>query len=206
MATQAVSDIVVERLPLYMLTLEHMQAEGITVASSQMLATRLGLTAAQIRKDLSRFGEFGKQGSGYNVPFLIRQLRSILNVDRTWDVALVGVGHIGRAILAYPGFVSRGFRISMAFDNNPALVGSSVDGVEIYDTSRMKELVGSAGVCIAILAVPASVAQSVANEAVGSGVRAILSYAPVPLKVPDGIVAQTMDPSLHLQHMTYYLS
>lgn len=200
-----VPDIVVSRLPLYLRALNFLAEEGVETISSAELAQRLGISSAQIRKDLSFFGEFGKQGTGYNVEFLRKKIREILNLTRIWDVALVGAGDLGHALVHYGGFLGQGFRISLVFDNNPQKIGQEIAGLVIQPANRMKELIRQHGIQIAIIAVPASAAQKVTDELVAAGVRAILNYAPITLKVPPDVHVQYIDPVTRLQHMTYYL-
>jgi redox-sensing transcriptional repressor len=200
-----IPDIVIGRLPVYLRALLQMKQEGRQVTSSQELGERLGISAAQIRKDLSQFGEFGKQGTGYNIDFLAGQVKEILKMNRVWDVVIVGAGDIGRALAGYNGFKDRGFRISMIFDNKPELVGSKQGDFVIKDSKTMKEDIQSSGIKLAMIAVPAAHAQAVADQLVEAGIRAILSYAPVNLNVPAGVRVQNIDPSIHLQRMTYYL-
>jgi redox-sensing transcriptional repressor len=203
-AKKDVPDIVVGRLPLYLRSLTQMQEEGLEITSSQELGARLGISSAQIRKDLSQFGEFGKQGTGYHIDFLITQLRRILNVDRVWDVALVGVGDLGRAVANYGGFVHRGYRVSLIFDNDPSKIGAKVGEYEILDTSRLEDELKKKRVQIAMLSVPARDAQQVTDRLVKAGVRFILNYAPTSLSVPEHVHVEYIDPVLHLQHMTFY--
>lgn len=198
--------IVVSRLPVYLRTLEHMAAEGKEITSSRELAERLGTTSASIRKDLSYFGEFGKQGTGYEVEFLRQQLRRILKVDREWPIALVGAGDLGHALAHYAGFAPAGFRIAAVFDNDPAKIGQTMAALEILDSARLRETVAQRRLKVAIVAVPASEAQEVTNQLVAGGVEAILNYAPITLTVPEGVVVQYVDPVVHLQRMTYYIS
>lgn len=200
-----VPDIVVSRLPLYLRALNFLAEEGVETISSAELAQRLGISSAQIRKDLSFFGEFGKQGTGYNVEFLRKKIKEILNLTRIWDVALVGAGDLGHALVHYGGFLGQGFRISLVFDNNPQKIGQEIAGLVIQPANRMKELIRQHGIQIAIIAVPASAAQKVTDELVAAGVRAILNYAPITLKVPPDVHVQYIDPVTRLQHMTYYL-
>jgi redox-sensing transcriptional repressor len=200
-----IPDIVVGRLPRYLQALEHMLKDGIKTTSSQELGDSIGISAAQIRKDLSQFGEFGKQGTGYSIRFLIDQIQSILHLNQPWKLALVGVGDLGNALARYQGFSTRGFHIVLAFDNDPEKVGRKIGDVEIMDISRMAEEIQKHGVKIAMLTVPASAAQSVAEELVKAGVRAILNYAPISLTLPDHVHVEYIDPIVKLQHMTYYL-
>jgi len=203
--TKPIPDIVVGRLPIYLRALSFLAAEGIQVTSSHDLGKRLGISAAQIRKDLSFFGEFGKQGTGYNVGYLREQLLRILKVDREWPIALIGVGDLGRALAHYGGFVDRGFRIVALFDNDPAKTGQRLGDLEIMGIDRLAEVVRERGIQMAMIAVPAKAAQKVAEACVAAGVKAILNYAPITLKVPEGALVQHTDPVTHLQRMTYYL-
>jgi redox-sensing transcriptional repressor len=201
-----VPDIVVGRLPLYLRALSQMLEEGKTITSSQELGERLGISSAQIRKDLSQFGEFGKQGTGYSVTYLTEQLRLILKVDRLWDVALVGVGDLGRAVANYAGFQHRGFRIAAMYDNDPAKIGKQVGPFVIEDSAVLVEQVRRKGIHVAMLAVPAAAAQEVTDRLVEAGIHAILCYAPTSIAVPDRVKVQYIDPVLHLQRMTYHLT
>jgi redox-sensing transcriptional repressor len=201
-----VPDIVVGRLPLYLRALSQMLEEGKTITSSQELGERLGISSAQIRKDLSQFGEFGKQGTGYSITYLTEQLRLILKVDRLWDVALVGVGDLGRAVANYAGFQHRGFRIAAMYDNDPAKIGKQVGPFVIEDSAELVEQVRRKGIHVAMLAVPAAAAQEVTDRLVEAGIHAILCYAPTSIAVPDRVKVQYIDPVLHLQRMTYHLT
>ena len=165
----------------------------------------IGISAAQIRKDISQFGEFGKQGTGYSIPFLVERLRDILKVDRVWDVAIVGVGDIGHALARYNGFSNRGFRVSIVFDNDSTKVGQKVGEFEIFNTTVMAEKIKQLKIKVAVLTVPASAAQEIADQLVKAGIKAILNYAPISINVPDGVHVQYIDPVTHLQRMTYYL-
>ncbi|OGO13216.1 MAG: redox-sensing transcriptional repressor Rex [Chloroflexi bacterium RBG_16_47_49] len=205
MEDKFVPNIVVGRLPLYLRTLQLMSQEGRRVTSSQELGERLGISAAQIRKDLSQFGEFGKQGTGYNIDYLSDQLRLILHVNKVWDVAVVGIGDVGHALARYQGFSNRGFRIVLLFDNDPQKIGKNVGGFIIQDFSSIVTKIKTAGVQIAMLSVPIDQAQPVTNLLVDAGVRSILNYAPINISVPSGVRVQYIDPVLHLQRMTYYL-
>ncbi|MBI3158610.1 MAG: redox-sensing transcriptional repressor Rex [Chloroflexi bacterium] len=205
MAHKNIPDIVIGRLPIYLRSLQRMAQEGRQVTSSQELGERLGISAAQIRKDLSQFGEFGKQGTGYNIEFLSNKIRDILNVNRNWDVAIIGAGDIGGALARYNGFNQRGFTIKMIFDNNPSKIGMKIDNFTVLDIANLKEEIAGAGVQVAMMAVPAAYAQDVADRLVAAGIKAILNYAPVNLNVPAGVRVQHIDPAVHLQRMTYYL-
>lgn len=200
-----IPDIVIGRLPIYLRALQQMASENRQVTSSQELGERLGISAAQIRKDLSQFGEFGKQGTGYNISSLADELGEILKVNKVWEVAIVGAGDIGRALAGYNGFNQRGFRIKMIFDIKAELIGTSVGAFVIKDAKTMKDEIRAADVKMAMIAVPAAAAQEVANQLIEAGVKAILNYAPVYINVPNGVHVQNIDPSIHLQRMTFYL-
>lgn len=198
-------DIVVSRLPIYLRALTRMGSEGQEITSSHELGQRLGISSAQIRKDLSHFGEFGKQGTGYKIKDLVDQLRRILKVEREWDVALVGAGAIGHALAHYNGFADRGFRICMIFDNDAAKVGTFINNFEVYAISSLSEKIAADRIALAMVAVPAEAAQAVTDELVKAGVRGILNYAPINLSVPEGIHVQNVDPVVHLQRITFYI-
>ena len=197
--------IIVGRLPIYLQALEHLQAQGVQSTSSQELGEIIGISAAQIRKDLSQFGEFGKQGKGYAIDYLVTQLRGILHVDRLWDIAVIGAGNLGRAIAHYQSFLQHGFRIAMIFDNDPERIGTTIQDLVVQDTQDLIPLLREADIRIAMLTVPASEAQTVTNELVKAGIKAILNYAPITLNVPNDVHVQHVDPVIYLQKMTYYL-
>ena len=202
---KSVPDIVVGRLPIYLRALNHLLDEGQQITASKQLARRLGISSAQIRKDLSHFGEFGKQGMGYDVAHLRDQLSEILKVDRDWDIALVGAGDLGHAIVHHGGFEGRGFTIACVFDNNPQKIGRHLGQLEISDVAELSDKIQALGIRIAIVAVPASVAQSVVDDLAKAGIKAILNYAPITVTAPSDVRIQYIDPVTHLQHMTYYL-
>jgi redox-sensing transcriptional repressor len=205
MNAEKIPDIIIGRLPIYLRALQRMADKGMRTTSSQELGDHVGISAAQIRKDISQFGEFGKQGTGYSIPYLLDKLREILKVDRIWDVALIGAGDMGHALARYQGFVNRGFNIVLVFDNDQSKIGQKVGDFIIEDTATMIEKIKSCGVKVAMLTVPASAAQEVADKLVQAGVKGILNYAPISLNVPTGVKVQHIDPATHLQRMTYYL-
>jgi redox-sensing transcriptional repressor len=199
MNAEKIPDIIVGRLPIYLRALQRMSEKGMKTTSSQELGEHVGISAAQIRKDISQFGEFGKQGTGYSIQFLLEKLRQILKVDCIWDMIIVGAGDMGHALANYQGFSNRGFHIVMVFDNDKNKIGQKVGEFSIEDTTDLVEKIK------AILTVPASAAQDMADKLVQAGVKAILNYAPISLNVPGSVKVQYIDPSTHLQRMTYYL-
>jgi redox-sensing transcriptional repressor len=164
------------------------------------------MTPAQIRKDLSYFGRFGKQGRGYDVALLESQLRTILGLDRTWNAAVIGMGRLGRAVVSYPGFAPEGFIIRAAFDASDKIVGQSISGFKVQPISELPHTVTELDIKIGIVAVPIDHAQEVIDALVEAGIRSILNYAPLSPKVPEGVTLRGIDPVLSLQSMTYYLS
>jgi redox-sensing transcriptional repressor len=205
MDSKIIPDIVIGRLPIYLRALQRMLEEGRRVTSSQELGERLGISAAQIRKDLSQFGEFGKQGTGYSIDYLSEQINLILKIDRVWDMAVVGAGDIGSAVARYQGFSNRGFRVAMIFDNDPTKIGTKIDNFTILDSQILVDSIRQAKIQVAMIATPGSEAQLVADDLVSAGVKAILNYAPINITVPDDVRVQHVDPAIHLQRMTYYL-
>lgn len=205
MEEKTIPDIIVGRLPLYLRALQGMARDGRQITSSQELGEHLGISAAQIRKDLSQFGEFGKQGTGYHIAYLSDEIQKILKVNRVWDMAVVGVGDLGEAIARYQGFKNRGFQVAMLFDNDPDKIGTEKDGFIVQDAADIVPKIRNANIKIAMITVPAVQAQEVADKLVEAGVRAILNYAPISLNVPPEVRLQHIDPAVHLQRMTYYL-
>lgn len=205
MASNQAPDIVVGRLPIYLRALTFMAEEGREITSSQELSEKLGISSAQIRKDLSHFGEFGKQGTGYEIAYLRDQLKRILHVERTWPVALVGYGDLGHALANYGGFEPKGFEIVAVFDNAPNKIGQKVAGKEVMDITELPGVVHEKHIKVAIVAIPSSAAQQIADLLVESGVKAILNYAPINIAVPSDVRVQYIDPAARLQHMTFYL-
>ena len=201
----AIPEVVILRLPLYVRVLTHLKDEGVEVVSSRELGDRLSVTPAQIRKDLSYFGRFGKQGRGYNVSYLVGELRQVLGLDRQWNTAVIGIGRLGRAIINYPGFAPEGFKVVAAFDADPAQVGRQFEDVTIQSIADMQQTIRDRKIAIAIVAVPAPQAQRVISELAACGVKAILNYAPIAPQVPEDVRVRNIDPVLGLQTMTYHL-
>ena len=205
MPPAGIPEIVIDRLPLYVRALALLATNGQEIISSKELGEELGVTPAQIRKDLSYFGRFGKQGSGYNVAQLLDELREVLGLTQRWSMALLGVGRLGRAILSYGGFGSQQLHVAKAFDSDPAVIGTEIGGVVVEDIKNVAASLEALPVEIAIVAVPPNAAQPVIDELVAAGVRAILNYAPIAVRVPPGVRCRNVDPVVYLHAMTYYL-
>ena len=200
-----IPEIVVRRLPLYARALHWMVQDNVQTISSSELGAKLGMSSAQIRKDLSYFGEFGKQGTGYDIGYLQDQLQQILQVSQRWNVALIGAGDLGRAILRYSGFEDGGFAIAAVLDKDKQKIGRQVGKLNVLDIATLPQAIHRHGIRIAIIAVPAGEAQEVADALVNAGVKAILCYAPVSLQLPAHAQVHYIDPVIGLQSMTYYL-
>jgi redox-sensing transcriptional repressor len=201
-----IPDIVIGRLPIYLRELTQMAyTEGLVTTSSQELGRRLDISSAQIRKDLSHFGEFGKQGTGYHISYLIDQLEKILHLTTTWNVAVVGAGYLGHALVNYRGFQRRGFLVKCLFDVDQQKVGRVMGDLIVQHLDEMEQSIHINDVQMAILACPPEVAQEVTDRLVNAGVKSLLSYVPVHLTVPDGIQVSYSDPVIQMQRMTYYL-
>lgn len=199
-------DVVVRRLPLYARTLAYLQQEGVKSVSSQELGARINVTAAQIRKDLSYFGQLGKQGIGYKVDELLHHINRILGLSQDWNVVLVGVGHLGQAIARYSGFSEKGIHIVGLFDTDPRKIGNELVGLSIQHVNLISDVVREHNVRMAIVAVAAEQAQEVVDMLVKAGVEAILNYAPVIVQIPEGVWVRHIDPVSLLHSMTYYLA
>ncbi|MCL4260580.1 MAG: redox-sensing transcriptional repressor Rex [Anaerolineales bacterium] len=205
MTTEKIPDIIIGRLPIYLRALQRLADAGALTTSSRELGELVGISAAQIRKDISQFGEFGKQGTGYSISFLMDKLRDILKVDRVWEIAIVGMGGIGQALAHFNGFADRGFRVGMTFDNDPKKIGRKAADFVVLDAATIEDEISARGIKIALLCVPAASAQEAADRLARAGVKAILNYAPASISVPEDVRVQYIDPVAHLQRMTYYL-
>ncbi|HET7109497.1 MAG TPA: redox-sensing transcriptional repressor Rex [Gemmatimonadales bacterium] len=200
-----VAESTIRRLSLYLRLLEEFAAQGIETVSSEALAGRGGTTSAQVRKDLSFFGSFGKRGLGYAVPELMDRLRDILGLKRRYRVGMVGAGKIGSALLQYHGFRQRGFDIAAIFDVDPAKIGTRWNGLTVQDVATMEEVLGAAPVDMAVLVTPADPAQPLADRLVKLGVTAILNFAPVQIVVPEYVVVKNVNLALELETLSYAL-
>ena len=203
MAISDVPDIVIGRLPIYLRALTLLQEAGQEITSSQELGEKLGIGSAQIRKDLSHFGEFGKQGTGYEISYLREQISKILHVDRDWTVMLVGFGDLGQAILHYGGFSQKGFHIEAIFDNDPEKVGQVVEEKTILAMKDLAKVIAEQNIKMAIIAVPATSAQSIVDQVVGTGINAILNFAPINLEVPDDVYLRNENMSVELEYLSF---
>lgn len=201
-----VSEFTVRRLSLYLRQLRELRAGGTEVVSSRELAAGSGTTPAQVRKDLSNFGSFGKRGRGYRVGELTGTLEEILGLDRAWRVALLGAGKIGRALLGYEDLRRRGFHIVVAFDTDPEKVGDGPFGVPVLPVSRLEEAVRERELEIGILAVPPGAAQEMARRMVEAGLTGILNFAPVKLSLPPEVVVRGVDVALEMEGLSYALA
>ena len=200
-----VPEVVVLRLPLYVRVLNQLIDQGTDVISSHQLGELLQMTPAQIRKDLSYFGRFGKQGRGYNIEFLLEELRRILGIDYGWKACLVGVGRLGRAIINYPGFSPEGFEIVAAFDSDPTQAGTMLGSISVQEMGEVPNTIKERDISIGVVAVPSAEAQGVINVLIEHGIKGILNYAPVAPHVPSHIIMRNIDPVLSLQSMTFYM-
>jgi redox-sensing transcriptional repressor len=201
-----IADSTVRRLSLYLRFLEEFEGQGIETVSSGALAGRGGTTSAQVRKDLSFFGSFGKRGLGYSVPELVQALRQILGLTRHYRVALIGAGKIGSALVQNRGFRRRGFDFVAIFDSDPAKIGEDLGGVRVDDVADLERLLGKSPADIAVLVTPPEVAQSVANRLVRLGIKSILNFAPLQLTVPPDVTVKTVNLALELEALAYHLA
>src|SRR3989475_4589769 len=201
-----IAESTVRRLSLYLRFLEHSQGQGHTTISSADLARRGGTTSAQVRKDLSFFGSFGKRGLGYPVGELAARLRDILGLRRTYRIVVIGAGRIGGALVQYPGFRQRGFNVSAIYDKDPHKVGSRWNGLVVRDVRHIEADLAKEPTDIAIVVTPAEAAQDVVDRLVHSGVKAILNFAPVQLAVPADVVVKSVNMALELETLSFSLS
>jgi len=194
---------VIRRVSLYLRQLESLARNEDEMVSSSRLGSALGINDAQVRKDLAYFGQFGQPGLGYRVEDLIATLRSILGIDRIWPTALIGLGNLGRALLGYKGFRSRGFRIVALFDNDVKKTGKVIQGIEVRHIDALPEVTREQGLRLAILCVPAEAAQRVADQIAAGGISGILNFAPTSIFVPEHVSVIPVDLSVQLEHLAY---
>lgn len=201
-----IAESTVRRLSLYLRFLEEFEEQGASTISSAALATRGGTTSAQVRKDLSFFGSFGKRGLGYEVPILKAQLREILGLDRRYRVVVVGAGKIGSALVQYRGFRDRGFDLVAIYDNDPKKIGRTWNELSVRDVSQLDRDLKQERADIGAVVTPADAAQAVADRLVAGGVTAILNFAPVQLAVPEQVAVKTVNLVLELEALSYVLA
>ena len=201
-----IADSTVRRLSGYLRFLEDFEGRGLATISSDELARRGGTTSAQVRKDLSFFGSFGKRGLGYSVPELAGRLREILGLGREWRVIIVGAGKIGAALAQHRGFHQRGFNILAAYDNNPAKLGRSLDGIPVRDISQMERDIAKERPHIAVVTVPAEEAQRIVDRVVKAGVRAVLNFAPTQLYAPPDFIIKNVNMAMELEGLSFALA
>ncbi len=198
-----VPEATVERLSVYLRSIKKLKHERIL--PSQELADLVGTSDGQVRKDLAYFGEFGIPGQGYRVGILKEEISRILGVDRVWWIALVGMGNLGAALLAYSGFKRQGFEIRTAFDNDLSKIGKIWQGVKIEDVEKIPQVLAEEEIKMGIIATPAPAAQEVVNKLIEGGVRGILNFAPVRIVVPNGVKLKNVDLSIGLEALSYFL-
>jgi len=196
----------ISRLSIYLRALSRLQEERQETVSSRTLSDLIGFTAAQIRKDLAYFGQFGVPGRGYYISLLKEAIMQILGIDRDWSVALVGAGHLGRALMAYKGFKQQHFIISAVFDKDPEKVGKSYLGHNIYSVRELRRLVKERNIKIGIVTVPGEEAQNAVDALVEAGVKAILNFAPAGVTVPTPVKLNRVDLSIELESLSYFLT
>jgi redox-sensing transcriptional repressor len=201
-----IADSTVRRLSAYLRFLEDFEGRGLATISSEELAKRGGTTSAQVRKDLSFFGSFGKRGLGYSVPELKKELREILGLGREWRVVIVGAGKIGAALAQYRGFKQRGFLILRAYDSNPAKIGTVVEGMSVSDIAQLEKDFARDVPDIVVLTVPAEAAQSVLDRVVKAGVKAVLNFAPTQLQAPPDVTVKTVNMAMELEGLSFALT
>ncbi|MCK4423697.1 MAG: redox-sensing transcriptional repressor Rex [Candidatus Omnitrophica bacterium] len=201
-----IPEATIRRLGIYIQVLKKLKEKDVLDVSSEILGLESGYSASQIRKDISYFGECGIAGKGYDLNILYSYIQQVLGIEQGWNVALVGIGHLGMALLSYPGFKERGFNIIAAFDNDPLKTGKTLKNIKIKDISQLKSIVKKKNIQIAIAAVPAPAAQKIVNSIVEAGIKAILNFAPVVLTVPEGVKLQNADLSLEFGILSYFLT
>ena len=202
----SISKATVDRLPRYYRCLRQLTDEGVEIASSEELGRRLAINPEQIRKDLAFFGQFGKKGVGYYVAELKESIGNILGLDQHWNVAIIGMGHLGAALANYQGIARLGFHLVAIFDVNPVVIGTRVGERRVEDIAYLAEIIAERDVQIGVIAVPAAHAQDVADQLVAAGIRGIWNFAPVKLQVPPNVPFVSEDLSVGLSSLSYYLT
>lgn len=201
--TRDVPAVVVSRLSLYLRELRQLVRDGRSTVSSSQLGKLLGVTDAQVRKDLAYFGHFGHPGIGYRCTELIGEIRRILGTDRQWIVTMIGVGNMGRALLRYKGFAEQGFRIVAAFDSDPRVIGTEVEGIRVYDPAELCEVIKQQRIQLGMITVPAANAQHAADQLVAAGISGIVNFAPVTLSLPEEVGLVGVDLTTELEQLAF---
>jgi len=201
-----VSKAVVARLSLYLRELQRLEQSGTVTTSSTKLGELLGITDTQVRKDLANFGQFGYPGVGYRCSELIASIRQIMGTNQRWPVALVGVGNLGRALLGYRGFSNQGFDTVAAFDLDTRIIGSEIEGVQVFHLDQFETIVREKSIHLAILAVPADAAQEVAETISSAGIRGILNFAATTLKLPANITVIGVDLAIEMEQLSFAMT
>jgi redox-sensing transcriptional repressor len=201
---RSIPEATVGRLPRYLQALAGMATDGIVVASSDELALAAGVTSAKVRKDLSHLGSYGTRGVGYDVAYLIHQIRRELGLTQDWAIAIAGIGNLGHALANYKGFGDRGFRVAALVDVDPAKVGERVGELEVVHIDGLPSLVQEKGIAIGVIATPATAVQDVGDRMVAAGIRSILNFAPAPLAAPPGVSVRSVDLAIELQILAYH--
>lgn len=204
--TERIPEGVIERLPAYLNILIQLRGDGVTTVSSARLGELTAVNPAQIRRDLTHFGSFGKRGVGYDITMLVERIQRILGADHAHRLALVGAGNLGSAIAGYQGLRQHGFTVTAIFDNDPAKVGGRIGDIAVQPVAELEETLHTQDIRIGIVAVPSEAAQDVTDRLAAAGVRVILNYTPVIVRVPQGVTLHNTDPVQELLHTLYYLS
>ena len=204
MRERSIPEATVGRLPRYLQALIGLAEEGTGVVSSDELAAAAGVTSAKVRKDLSHLGSYGTRGVGYDVAYLIHQIRRELGLTQDWGIAIVGIGNLGHALANYRGFAARGFRVAALLDVDQTKIGERIGDLEVAHIDRLPELVRDRRIAIAIVATPATAADEVVEKIVDAGIRSILNFAPAPVTAPTGVSVRSVDLAVELQILAYY--
>ena len=204
MRERSIPEATVGRLPRYLQALIGLAEEGTGVVSSDELAAAAGVTSAKVRKDLSHLGSYGTRGVGYDVAYLIHQIRRELGLTQDWGIAIVGIGNLGHALANYRGFAARGFRVAALLDVDQTKIGERIGDLEVAHIDRLPELVRDRRIAIAIVATPATAADEVVEKIVAAGIRSILNFAPAPVTAPTGVSVRSVDLAVELQILAYY--
>jgi redox-sensing transcriptional repressor len=202
--SRGIPEATVARLPVYLRALHGLQDRGVATVSSEELAAAAGVNSAKLRKDLSHLGSYGTRGVGYEVQYLVYQISKELGLTQDWDVAIIGVGNLGRALAGYGGFASRGFRVAGLLDADAEIVGQRIAGMTVEHIDKLEAIIRDNGVSIAVIATPASAAQAVCDRVVAAGVTSVLNFAPVVLSVPEGVDVRKVDLSIELQILAFH--